>query len=100
MLLTRLLPDTTTLRLGACDVDDTATQITLRVCATPVTAPCPRCMTRAYRIHSHYERTLANLPWAQYRVRLQLRAQVILPQSLLPRRIFTERLPTVAAPWA
>jgi transposase len=89
------------LRLEACDVDDTATQITLRVCATPVTAPCPHCMTLAHRIHSHYERTLADLPWAQYRVHLQLRVRKwFCPNSLCVRHIFTERVPTVAAPWA
>jgi transposase len=58
-------------------------------------------MTLAYRIHSHYERTLAALPWAQYRVRLQLRVRKWFCHNRhCPRRIFTERLPTVAAPWA
>jgi transposase len=89
------------LRLEACSVDDTATQITLRVCATPVTAPCPLCMTLAHRIHSHYPRTLADLPWAHYRVRLQLRVRKWFCQnSACVRRIFTERLPAVAVPWA
>ena len=37
--------------------------------------PCPLCATPARRIHSRYERTLADLPWAQYRVRLQLRVR-------------------------
>ena len=100
-ILSRLLPDATTLRLEACYVDDTATRITLRVCATPVTAPCPRCMMLAHRIHSRYERTLADLPWAHYRVRLQLRVRKWCCRNRhCPRRIFTERLPTVVAPWA
>jgi transposase len=46
-------------------IDDTTTQITLVVRATQPTAPCPLCTTPAQRIHSHYERTLADLPWAQ-----------------------------------
>jgi transposase len=53
------------------------------------------------RIHSRYERTLADLPWAHYRVRLQLRVRKWFCQhAACPRRIFTERLPTVATPWA
>jgi transposase len=96
-----LLPDATTLRLEAWDVDDTANQITLLVSATPVTAPCPRCMTLAPRIHSRDERTLVDLPWAHYRVRLQLRVRKwFCPHPLCVRHMFTERLPTVAAPWA
>jgi transposase len=58
-------------------------------------------MTRARRIHSHYERTLADLPWAQYRVRLQLRVRKwFCAKRHCRRRIFTERLPTITAPWA
>jgi len=67
-----LLPDATLLHLEAWSVDATATQITLRVRSTQATAPCPLCTTLAHHIHSHYERTLADLPWAQYRVSLQL----------------------------
>ena len=52
-------------------------------------------------MHSHYERTLVDLPWAHYRVRLQLRVRKWFCRNrACRRRIFTERLPTVAAPWA
>jgi transposase len=96
-----LLPDATLLRLEACDVDDTTAQITLRVQSTQTSAPCPLCATPARRIHSDYGRTLADLPWAQYRVSLQLRVRKWFCRNrACPRRIFTERLPTVAAPWA
>src|SRR5499433_1606870 len=89
------------LRLEACDVDDPTAQITLRVQATQTRAPCPLCATPARRIHSDYGRTLADLPWAQYRVCLQLRVRKwFCGNRACPRRIFTERLPTVAAPWA
>jgi len=40
-VLRRLLPDATTLRLEACEIDDTTAQITLAVRSTP-----------AHRIHS------------------------------------------------
>ena len=96
-----MLPDATALRLEACDVDDTTAQITLRVQSTQTNAPCPLCATPARRIHSDYGRTLADLPWAQYRVYLQLRVRKwFCHNRSCPRCIFTERLPTVAAPWA
>src|SRR5262249_26581114 len=100
-IFARLLPDATVLRLEACEIDDTTAQITLRVQATQTRAPCPLCATPARRIHSDYGRTLADLPWAQYRVSLQLRVRKwFCHNRACPRRIFTERLPTVAAPWA
>ena len=100
-LLARLLPDATLLRLEACALDDTTRQITLAVRAPQARAPCPVCTTPASRIHSHYARTLADLPWAAYRVRLQLRGRKwFCHNPRCRRRIFTERLPTVATPWA
>ena len=100
-VLTRLLPDATRLRLEACAVDDTTAQITLVVCSTQPMALCPLCTTPTRRLHSHYERTLADLPWAQYRVSLQLRVRKWFCRTrACQRRIFTARLPTVAAPWA
>jgi transposase len=96
-----LLPDATLLRLEACDVDDTTAQITLRVRSPQTSAPCPLCAPPARRIHSDYERPRADLPWAQYRVCLQLRVRKWFCRNrACPRRIFAERLPTVAAPWA
>ena len=63
--------------------------------------PCPGCATPARRIHSRYTRILADLPWATYRVRLQLRVRKwFCGNRCCGRRIFTERLPTIAAPWA
>src|SRR5919108_2174341 len=100
-VLARLLPDATLLRLEACYVDDTTAEIILRVRSMQISAPCPLCATPARRIHSDYGRTLADLPWAQYRVSLQLRVRKWFCRNrACRRRIFTERLPTVAAPWA
>jgi transposase len=100
-VLACLLPETTTLYLAACHVDHTAAQITLLVRSTQASMPCPLCDTPTRRIHSRYERTLADLPWAEYRVRLQLRVRKWFCRNRhCRRRIFTERLPTVAAPWA
>ena len=96
-----LFPDATMLRLAACHVDTTAAQITLLVCSMQTRVPCPLCATPARRIHSRYTRTLADLPWADYRVRLQLRVRKwFCRHRACRRRIFTERLPTLVAPWA
>jgi transposase len=100
-LFARLLPAATLLHLDACEINDAAAQIIVRVHSTQATAPCPLCTTPAWRIHSHYERTLADLPWATYRVHLRLRVRKwFCPNRSCRRRLFTERLPTVAAPWA
>jgi hypothetical protein len=58
--LSVLLPDASTLSLDAWHVDAAAAQITLRVRATQPRVPCPRCATPARRIHSLYDRTLAD----------------------------------------
>src|SRR5215470_1040442 len=69
--------------------------------ATPTRVPCSLCATPARRIHSRYVRTLADLPWADYRVRVQLHVRKWFCHNRhCRRRIFTEPLPTVAAPWA
>jgi transposase len=63
--------------------------------------PCPLCHRQTARGHSWYTRTLADLPWGSYAVRVQLRVRKFFCDSpACPRQIFTERLPTVAAPWA
>ena len=95
-----LLPDATLLHLKACEIDDTTGQITLAVQSTQTRAPCPLCATPARRIHSHYTRTLADLSWAQYRVDLHVRVRKWFCGNRRCRRIFTERLPPIAAPWA
>jgi transposase len=100
-VLACLLPDATTLHLAACHVDTTAAQMTLLVRSTQTSVPCPLCAIPAQRIHSRYTRTLADLPWAAYRVCLQLRVRTWFCRNRsCRRRIFTERLPAITAPWA
>jgi transposase len=90
-----------TLSLEAWHVDDTAALITLDVTSTSTHVPCPLCSVQTTRVHSRYTRTLADLPWGAYAVRVQLRVRKFFcdnPACL--RQIFTERLPTVVAPGA
>lgn len=73
----------------------------LIVSSKQTVAPCPVCTFPTHRIHSHYERRLADLSWAEYRVswQLQVRKYFCLNQQC-QRRIFTEPLPGIVAPWA
>jgi hypothetical protein len=96
-----VLPDITLLRLDAWHRDESASLMTLHVTSTQTAVCCPVCAAPAARIHRRDTRTLAGLPRATYRVRLprQVRKWFCLNPAC-GRRIFTERLPTVAAPWA
>lgn len=65
------------------------------------TAACPLCGVPSGRIHSHYHRSLADLPWQGRRAAVVLQARRFrCVTTACPRRIFTERLPDVARPWA
>lgn len=63
---------------------------------------CPTCGTQACRVHSRYQRHLADLPIAGRPVRLTLRARRFHCDAVVrPRRIFVERFdPEVLVPWA
>ena len=100
-LLSRLLPHGFPLHLETWHLDEVAAQLTLRGTSRQALGHCPVCRFPTRRIHSDYERTLADLPWAHLRVVLQLRVRKFFcANGRCTRRIFTERLPTVAAPWA
>jgi transposase len=69
--------------------------------STQALVSCPVCRVPTRRIHSRYGRTVADLPWAQWRVVLHLQVRKFFcANGRCPRRIFTERLPGVVAPWA
>lgn len=75
--------------------------ITARVATTSEDAECPLCHRSSARIHSRYVREVADLPWMGCAVRLELHVRrffCLNPQCA--RQIFTERLPTVVAPYA
>jgi transposase len=94
-------PDRTTLALEAWDIDDAAAEITFHVPSPQACVLCPHCPVQTPRVHSRYARTLADLPWGAYAVRLQLRVRKFFcANPACPRQRFTERRPTVAAPWA
>jgi transposase len=76
-------------------------RVTIVTVPKPSQSACPLCGSVSERIHSHYNRTLADLPWQGRTVSIQVRARRFrCAHSDCPRRIFTERLPAVAPPWA
>jgi transposase len=98
-LLSGLLPQAPLLHLETWQVDTTTAQVTLQVQSTQTLVHCPVCRFPTRRIHSRYRRTVADLPWAHYRVVLQLGVRKFCcTNGRCTRRIFTERLPGVVAP--
>jgi transposase len=64
-------------------------------------AECPLCGRPSRRIHSHYARDLADLPWCGVPVRLRVRVRKFFCDGpSCERRIFAERLDEVAQPFA
>lgn len=100
-ILARLLLLPPYLGLDGWQIESTTTHINLTIVSKGASAECPICHQGTHRIHSHYERTVADLPWSEYGVswKLQVR-KFFCTNPNCPRRIFTERLPGVVAPWA
>jgi transposase len=64
-------------------------------------AKCPLCHRRSKRVHSRYERTIADLPCAGDVVTIHLRTRrFVCKVRWCRRKIFTERLPSLVAPFA
>ncbi|HZO86993.1 MAG TPA: transposase family protein [Chthonomonadaceae bacterium] len=62
---------------------------------------CPVCNRLSHRVHSQYWRTLADLPQNGQAVCLRVRVRrFFCANSRCPRRIFAERLPELARPYA
>ncbi len=100
-LISCLLPDPAAVRLETWGAEPAPPTITLTLTSRSRPAPCPLCGRRAKQTHSWYERALADLPWGEHAVAVQLRVRKLFcDNKKCERRIFTERLPGVAAPWA
>lgn len=94
-----LLPDPDRLAVECVSWDGQVIRLAVRV--TTSTACCPLCGQSATRVHSRYARTLGDLPWLGLPVRLRLTIRrFVCAAPACPRRIFAERVPGVAAPYA
>jgi len=96
-----LLPDPCLLELVQVEVNDQLKLITASATTTASEAACPLCHQASQRVHSHYHRTLTDLPCCGRRVKwiVQVRRFRCLNPSC-KRKLFTERLPTCAPAYA
>jgi transposase len=100
-LLPGLRPEAPSRHRETWQIDAATAQVTRQAQSTPMRVHCPVCRFPARGIPRRYRRTVADLPWAHYRVVLQLGVRKFFcANGRCPRRIFTERLPGVVAPWA
>jgi len=96
-----LLPDATHVRLETWSLEPAQSALTINLHARPAAARCPLCGKRSKRVHSRYQRTLADLPWGEHAVTVLLSVRrLFCDNTKCERRIFAERLPDVAVPWA
>jgi transposase len=85
-----LLPDPALVRLETWAIEPARPAITLTLQSRSRLACCPLCRRRASRVHSRYERTLADLPWGEPAVVLRLRVRrLFCDNARCERRIFT-----------
>jgi len=98
-LLSCLLPDAIHVRLETWSLEPAQSAITINLRARQATAYCPLCGRRSKRVHSHYERTLADLPWGECAVTVRLGVRrLFCDNTRCERRLFAERLPSIVAP--
>ncbi len=87
------------LRIEALDAEASTLVVTLST--TTNQAPCTLCQTLAWRVHSRYVRTLADLPWSGQTVILRWQVRKwFCPNPSCTRKIFTEQVPIFIAPSA
>jgi transposase len=87
------------LRVDALMVADD--ELTIRTSSVATDVRCPLCGELAARVHSRPIRSLADLPWADVVVHLQVQVRKFFCDNLsCPRRIFSERLSGIAHPSA
>jgi len=69
--------------------------------STQSTAACPLCAEASARIHSHYQRTVRDLPWASHSVHVRLHVRrFFCSNPSCERKVFVERLGTTIRAFA
>jgi transposase len=97
-LVESLLPPSL-LRLESIVIEGAKISLTVRSLQHSV--PCPLCQTPTSRLHSRYRRTLRDLPWGPFPVEIVLSVRRFrCARQTCPRRVFTERVPDLVAPYA
>jgi transposase len=76
-------------------------RVVLLVKSTQPTALCPLCNTQATRVHSNYTRTLTDLCWADYTVKILLGTKrFYCPNPQCPKTTFAQRFDQAISPYA
>lgn len=88
---------------GLCveHVSACADRIVIHLVTVAASARCSLCGHPSERVHSHYQRTLSDLPWNRVAVQIKVKARKFFcDQPGCRRRIFTEPLPDLAVRYA
>jgi len=79
----------------------TDTGLVVEVSSTHPQSCCPLCSQPSSYVHSHYDRTLKDAPCVGRQLQLRLSVRRFFCRNpLCLRKVFTERLPDLAEPWA
>lgn len=98
MEVQRLLPAAGPLRCDRVEIDED--RVRLFVTSVASTSRCPRCGKASSRIHSRYERRLADLPMMGRQVAWCLRVRrFFCDAAKCSQRVFAERMPEVVRPY-
>src|SRR5260221_1170613 len=98
-LIERLMPASQGLRVHQLTL--ASDELTLLMATSRSEACWPLCGQPTARVHSHYTRTLQDLPWSALRVRLRIQVHRFFCQNpTCPRKIFTEPLADLAERYA
>jgi len=99
MNFSTLLADPSTISLEAFVTEQNL--IGVRVRSVQVKANCPLCNELSDSLYNNYNRQVADLKWHGVGVRLELIVRKFhCRNELFPRKIFSDRLPKVAAVYA
>ena len=84
-----------------CHQQFTPDSLIIGLIATDAVGTCPRCQTPTSRVHSFYQRTLADLPMSGKRIKLQVRLRKFFcPLADCPRKVFAQSCHSVCKPYA
>src|SRR5574337_136699 len=98
MLADILLPSCKSLLIDAIDLQPSGLSLMIHSCQDTC---CPDCEQPARRVHSHYTRKFADVPWVGTAVCIFFRARrFFCDNPMCERRTFTEQLPELLAPYA
>jgi len=70
MFAALLLPDPEKLEVRAISAEEDQTRLVVSLKTNQAGAICPLCKQESEHVHSYYQRTLADVPWANWEVKL------------------------------